>query len=217
MKKIISFSLWGTNPKYTVGAVKNASLQKTFYPEWTCRFYCDSTVPFETLQTLRDLGSEVLVKDVIGDWKFAVERFKAIDDEVSHVIFRDTDSRFTSREVAAVSEWLASNKTLHVMKDHPYHGGFPILAGMWGLKKERFDLEMELLTRVCNNGSSHYHYDQNFLRDYVWRYYSHDCLVHDEFFGGIPFPTKREGTEYVGKPLEADDTPSLPQAERYFT
>ena len=27
-KKIISFSLWGNNPKYCVGAIKNAELQK---------------------------------------------------------------------------------------------------------------------------------------------------------------------------------------------
>ena len=29
MKKIISFSLWGDNPKYTIGAIENAKLSKS--------------------------------------------------------------------------------------------------------------------------------------------------------------------------------------------
>ena len=42
MKKIIAFSLWGDQPKYTVGAIKNADLAKEIYPDWTCRFISDS-------------------------------------------------------------------------------------------------------------------------------------------------------------------------------
>ncbi len=34
MNKVISFSLWGDNPKYTIGAIKNAELSKTIYPDW---------------------------------------------------------------------------------------------------------------------------------------------------------------------------------------
>jgi len=40
MKKIVAFSLWGNNPKYTVGAVRNAELTPSIYPGWTARFYC---------------------------------------------------------------------------------------------------------------------------------------------------------------------------------
>ena len=35
------------------------------------------------------------------------------------------------RERDAVNEWLASNKTFHNMRDHPWHGAV-MLAGMWG-------------------------------------------------------------------------------------
>jgi len=34
MKKIISFSLWGDNPVYTQGAIRNAELAKEIYPDW---------------------------------------------------------------------------------------------------------------------------------------------------------------------------------------
>jgi len=37
MKKIISFSLWGDNPIYTQGAIRNAELAKEVYPDWVCR------------------------------------------------------------------------------------------------------------------------------------------------------------------------------------
>jgi hypothetical protein len=161
-------------------------------------------------------GAEVVISEHPGDWTFTTERFRAIDDaDVDLVIFRDADSRLNFRESAAVEEWVNTNKTLHIMRDHPHHGGFPILAGMWGLKKDGFKFNMSSLLQI-HNCAEQYHYDQIFLQAYIWRFYESDCLVHDEFFGGLPFPSARIGTEYVGKPFEADDLPSLPQDEKYF-
>ena len=47
--KVIAFSLWGDNPKYNVGAIKNAELAKVVYPGWVCRFYVGASVPQETI------------------------------------------------------------------------------------------------------------------------------------------------------------------------
>ena len=213
--KLISFSLWGSNPKYTIGAIKNAELLEEIYPEWNCRFYCANCVPEEIITKLKKT-SEVIRVNTDGSWKFTTERFKAIDEEgVEYVIFRDTDSRLNKREATAVSEWIKSGKTLHVMKDHPAHGGFPILAGMWGLKKTGVSFSMKDMLSLYKN-KEQYHYDQIFLRDYIWRFYSADYLAHDEFFLKTSFPTKRIGKEYVGKPFNADDTPSIPADERFF-
>jgi len=41
MKNIISFSLWGNDPMYWKGAVKNIKLAKELYPGFICRFYVD--------------------------------------------------------------------------------------------------------------------------------------------------------------------------------
>ena len=54
MKKIISFSLWGTNPKYTIGAIKNADLAEEIYPDWVCRYYVAQDVPRGVLFKLED-------------------------------------------------------------------------------------------------------------------------------------------------------------------
>ena len=53
MKKIISFSLWGSNPKYTIGAIRNAELTPIIYPGWVSRFYCGLSVPINIINKLK--------------------------------------------------------------------------------------------------------------------------------------------------------------------
>ena len=50
-------------------------------------------------------------------WRF----LPILDSQVSHFMSRDLDSVVTQREVDAVEEWLKSNKSFHVMRDHPNH------------------------------------------------------------------------------------------------
>jgi len=216
--KIISFSLWGSNPKYTVGAIKNAQLAKDLYPDWVCRFYCANDVPNPIIFQLEEVdGVEVVQTFKLGCWKFATERFLAVDDNnVDVVIFRDSDSRLNSREREAVSEWLNSDCTLHVMKDHPWHGGFPILAGMWGIKAKNIKMKMSELMKKYDN-TNQYHYDQIFLKNYVWPLYDNDFIAHDEFFLKKPFPSDRIGLDYVGKPFNADDSICLPNADKVLS
>lgn len=49
-------------------------------------------------------------------------RFLTLSDPLVDVtIFRDLDSTLNERETAAVKEWLSSNYTMHVIRDHPSH------------------------------------------------------------------------------------------------
>jgi len=209
MKKVISYSLWGNNPKYTVGAIKNAALAPTVYPDWICRFYVDHTVPKDILFNLEENPNvEIVVKQAIGDWSSMFWRFEAAyDKNVDITIFRDTDSRPTLREKFAVNEWLKSDKIFHIMRDHPYHN-FPILGGMWGVKnKNNYNLE-KLINNFYNNESSNrYGTDYEFFIKILYPMIKDDCLIHDEFFDKKPFPRKREGLEFVGEPFNQDDTP----------
>ena len=134
--KIISFSLWGDNPKYTVGAIRNAELAKQIYPDWICRFYLGQSVPDKIVWLLEAMQNVELVhKPVDGDWTGMFWRFEpASEEDVEVMISRDTDSRLNMREKAAVEEWLKSDKRFHIMRDHPFHK-FPVLGGMWGAKK----------------------------------------------------------------------------------
>jgi hypothetical protein len=177
-----------------------------------CRFYIQKDVPEEYITQLNAIeGVETVMVEGDGNWKFTVERFKVIDEEgVDYVIFRDTDSRLNKRESAAVEEWIKAGTALHVMRDHPRHGSFPILAGMWGLKKEKFDYGMAdtLKDYEKREIAEQYHYDQIFLGSYIWPSFTNDCTIHDEFFTSNPFPLKREGDFFVGQSFdESDETP----------
>lgn len=208
MKKLISFCLWGDDPKYCVGAVKNAMLRKEIYPDWVSRFYVHKDVPQEYVEKLKSIeGTEVVILDSAPGWSFTLERFKAIDDpEVERAIFRDTDSRLNEREKAAVEDWEKSKTILHIMKDHPYHGGFPILAGMWGLYKREnlgsIEEAIESYKRLKPDVS--YHYDQIFLA-MVYESLKTDVTIHDEFFLKRPFPTARNGSQFVGQVFDEND------------
>ena len=45
-----------------------------------------------------------------------VRFFPAVDPQVSSMISRDLDSKITAREVAAVEEWLSSDRAIHSMR-----------------------------------------------------------------------------------------------------
>tara|TARA_R110000824_G_scaffold382230_1_gene575377 strand:+ start:100 stop:771 length:672 start_codon:yes stop_codon:yes gene_type:complete len=208
VKKIISYSLWGNDPKYCVGAVKNALLRGQIYPDWISRFYLHKNVPKQYKDELLKIEStEIIIKESDPNWAFTTERFKAIDDkDVERVIFRDTDSRLNPREKSAVDEWEKQGTCLHVMKDHPHHASFPILAGMWGLFKNGGvgNMTNYLLQYDQMNPQIYYHYDQIFL-SLLWNNLKNDCTIHDEFFLKIPFPTSRESGQFVGQVFDEND------------
>jgi hypothetical protein len=134
-KKIISYSLWGDIPMYTIGAIRNAELAKEIYPDWVCRFYVGDNVPSDIIEQLSSFDNTeiVVMVDEENDWQGMFWRFYAVDVNVDYVIFRDTDSRLNVREKVAVLEWINSGKCLHIMRDHPYHTE-AIMGGMWGCK-----------------------------------------------------------------------------------
>jgi hypothetical protein len=151
---------------------------------------------------------EIIYKNTIGNWSSMFWRFEAsYDKDIDITIFRDTDSRLTLREKLAVDEWLKSDKTFHIMRDHPYHN-FPILGGMWGVKnKNNYNLE-EIIKKFYNEESSNrYGTDYEFFIKVLYPMIKENCIVHDEFFDKLPFPKKREGLEFVGEPFNEDDTP----------
>lgn len=228
--KIISFSLWGDDPKYCEGAIRNAELAAKIYPDWTCRFYIGGSVPFSVTEELQrvtkhwarytqgiDGQFEALCGGSIapqklqiyhcaepGDWTGMFWRFyPASEDDVGVFISRDCDSRLSVREAEAVEEWLSGPKLIHVMRDHPEHST-PIMGGMWGAKKGAlFHLrgQIEEYTR-----GDFWQVDQNFLREIIWPANYHKVLAHDDWkrfpqAETKPFPTPRLTDDFIGSIL----------------
>jgi hypothetical protein len=211
-KKIISFSLWGTDPKYTIGAVRNAALALEIYPSWTCRYYVGKSVPSSIIEDLKSYpNTEIIIMNQEGNWEGMFWRFYAASDpSVDIMISRDTDSRLCSREKAAVEDWLSTDKKFHIMRDIKYHGA-PIMGGMWGVK-DRLLFDLYDLVQTFHRGD-YWQVDQDFLREKVYPFVKDSACVHDEFFENKPFPTAREGgvdekgdpINFVGKVFDQDD------------
>lgn len=129
--RLISMSLWGNDDLYVLGAIENARLVESVYPGWRMRVYCDKGN--RAVPELVRLGAQVYQLSHPGGefprfWRFWPLSEKGIDA----VIVRDADSRLNVREAAAVADWLASGRKWHIMRDHPDHANWPVLAGMFG-------------------------------------------------------------------------------------
>jgi hypothetical protein len=202
--KLITFSLWGDNLKYTVGAIRNAELAPKIYPGWTCRYYIGQSTPDPIKWQLETFDHvEIVEMPTPGDWTGMFWRFYAAGEEdVEVMISRDTDCRLGNREKAAVDEWLKSDKGFHIMRDHPYHK-FPVLGGMWGAKKDAIPNMKELIESW--NQQDRYGTDYEFFAHAILPLVDNNTLIHDEFFGGSPFPAKRNNLEFVGEVFDEND------------
>jgi hypothetical protein len=180
---VIAFSLWGRNPRYLRGAVRNLQEAPVVYPGWICRFYVDDSVPVEFVNLAIELGAQVMrqpthqtVRQKLS-WRFLV----ANDLTVRRFLVRDADAVVSTREAQAVAEWLESDRWFHVMRDYWTHTD-PMLAGMWG---GRSGLLPDLATLVLSYVSGKLetlNIDQWFLRDQVWPLIRNSTLIHDRCF-----------------------------------
>jgi len=215
MKKVISFSIWGGNPTYNVGAIRNAELAKIFYPNFECWFYIHKeTVPPSTIEYLSNLGNTkiILKEGDLNSCKPMMWRFECIDDpEVEVMMSRDTDSRIYEREKQAVDEWLNSGKLFHIMRDHPAHET-QILGGMFGTKKIPDVNWSSILSNYCQTGNRDY--DQTFLRDYIYPLIVNNSIIHASFYKweghAKDFPINFDSEyHFVGEYVYHDETRSF--------
>lgn len=181
-RNVIAFSLWGDGPVYTEGAIINAEISRYIYGDWTCRFYCDNSVPKSVTQRLAALGAQVVtVDDELKKVPGGLWRFFASDDPaVDRFLCRDCDSRLNTQERVAVDEWIESGKLFHVMRDHVYHMEL-ILAGMWGGVASALPNLRELATKHWLFNRNRWS-DQYFLWGIVWPLVRDDVFSHDSHY-----------------------------------
>lgn len=191
-RNVISFSLFGSDPKYCETAVINASLAPVIYPQWTCRFYVDSSVPEHVIARLQQYQAQIVMMDDNTQFSGLFWRFLVVcDPSVDCFMIRDCDSLLSHKEQAAVNAWLDSGKYFHIMRDAIEHSEL-ILAGMWGGYAGVFDDIQERIQAFANTlNITSKTIDQQFLRNYIYPTVAQDVLVHDSYhldFDGLPFP-----------------------------
>ena len=191
-RNVIAFSLWGRDERYLSGAERNAGLVGDIYPGWSCRFYCDDTVPDRVSVRLLALGADLwfmprpraLFEGLF--WRFDV----ANDPQIDRFLVRDADSVINVRERLAVDEWLASDRSFHVMRDYFTHTEL-ILAGLWGGVAGMLPALRPLYGALLGRPTKTRTLDQVFLREHVWPLIANDTLIHDSWFrvlGARDFP-----------------------------
>ena len=212
-KKIISFSLWGQDPKYNIGAIRNAELAKIYYPGWICKFYVGYSVyaneDYTTIDQLEAMANvQVIHMSEPGDWKSMFWRFApAGDDDCEVFISRDCDSRLGAREAIAVQEWLDGPHLVLSLGDHPYHfnPSQALMGGMFGMKKNACPEMVDLIEQFIDQYPDAWQCDQDFLKDKIWPLVRHKVLAYSDLHSSCkPFPIKRQGLEFVGKVFLAD-------------
>jgi hypothetical protein len=217
MKKVLTFSLWGDQPKYTIGAIKNVELAKKFYPDFECWIYIHiDSVPKEIIYILSNFNNVKIIFKTgnLHIIKPMMWRFEAIDEpDVEIMMSRDTDTRFTLREKLAVDDWLKTDKIFHIMRDHPFHN-FLILGGMFGTRKiPSLSSWKEIMNTFIQNGD--YMYDQDFLKLNIYPIIKDNAVIHATFHKFEPtcrnFLTKYsdENYRFVGEYIYENDNRDL--------
>lgn len=213
--RIISFSLWGNKATYCIGAIRNAELAKSIFPEWTCRFYVGNTVSKTIISKLEELGCQIVHMNEQGDWKGLFWRFNAVlGDDYEYVLIRDCDCRLSYEEKQEVDDWIESEKLIHSIIGHPWHN-VPILGGLWGVKdddkfKHRFAYELADFDK-----ENAYQSDQIFLTDRVYP------IVKSDMHKSMMI-TRNPNANYsfMGEPYNMHDEPLDPKhrmvAKEYY-
>lgn len=210
MKNVVAYSLWGDNSMYWVGATRNIEQVKKYFPGWICRFYIDESCDVDLIKSINGDNVEIRFVNSKDSFHGMFWRFWASEDtDVDIFLSRDCDSRFSDREVAAVNEWLSSDKDFHIMRDHPYHS-VPILGGMWGcrngiMRNIGISKLIEDWDSYCRKGI-----DQDFLGQIVYPLVKDISMEHSEFnlnYGGDVkyFPTERINYEFVGDVFDENE------------
>ena len=183
---VISFCLWGDEKRYTIGLIENIKLALLFYPGWECWIYIHKHTVNENyiniLKSFRNVRIFIKNDPYVRHMRFMLWRLEPIMNlSVGRFISRDTDTRISPREVLAVMDWIKSDKTLHIMRDHPQH--YPkILGGMYGVKCSKFLNNLDWLLDIdeyfIENGESMN--DQGYLEKTLYNLFSKDRIIHDE-------------------------------------
>ena len=182
MKQAIAFSLYGSDLRYSVGAIKNAIIaEQILDDEYELVFFVGQSVPSWVVSTLRLFPNvQIIQTDAPEDHTAKLWRFLACELDYDIVAFRDADARLSLRELHAHEEFLDSGLDAHIMKDHPIGHNYPINAGMFTVRSALFKDIRALMESA--DISSYYTQDQDFLRNMIYPRIQFSCFIHDEFY-----------------------------------
>lgn len=204
MKKIISFSLFGDDPKYLNGMLCNLELRPLIYPDWIVRIYCSSKLNYVFLEKFMSYEKTevVLIDDQFSSilppttWRF----LPYDDDDVKIFISRNADSRLSFREKICVDLFEKSDYLFHSIRDNVNHTD--TMGGLWGVKNNnKFSIRNLIIEKSINEN---YNSDKIFLRESILPQFKDSLLIHCSHFQKS-FPIQSVNHHFVGEIFPADN------------
>lgn len=235
-RKVIAMSLFGKDPKYTYGAIRNAQIVKIFFPGWNLRFFVPSVnskedwlVPERILFRLNLLGAEIVrvmpsVNIPPQFWSTLIADNKSVD----YFLIRSPDHRLSDRDFELVEDWLKTKHPFHCIRDHKSQANSSLVPGLWGARVDEFVklLSESMLTTIqktlLNTSNSASLLMQEFLNEVLWplvkdSIYCHDSVSCDKWPNSISIISKRLENAYLGQSYSAygsvlNNLPLLPES-----
>jgi len=210
--KYISFSLFGTDLKYYIGAEKNVLINNQLLPDWeTIIYYHPNNFKGEYLKKLKDKGAIMVdVSNVtIGgrpseDFPFFWRFLSFLNDGMT--LSRDLDSRLSNREVEYIRQWEKSREDYFIIRDHPWHSPYP--SGLFGVSQKIEEFETHFNEYISSNELV-WGTDQDILEKYMVDKNGNDVL----YFGydKLETYTPRDDEDFfIGMQLDEFDNPTKP-------
>ena len=212
MKPIVSFSLFGTEPKYYIGAKKNVEEIKKFLPEWEIRiYYHENMILDNEVDSLIELGATLInVKGIVLGDKESIHypffwRFLSFFEDTPSIV-RDLDSRFSEREVQYIKNWMDSSCDYFIIRDHPWQA--PVPSGLFGVKRFVSEFKEHFINFV-NTDELRWGSDQEILRIYMEEINKENIFYcgYDDRTNYIPRDDKKF---FIGMQMDENDNPTNP-------
>jgi hypothetical protein len=215
--KFISFSLYGNDPKYVIGAYKNIELCQKLCPEWTVKIFTNVNVTSkQTIDILSKFSNTIIIdpETILTNhdvYKFPMFwRFFAFFDNAP-ALSRDLDSRITVRELQYINNWINLDKSIFIVRDHPWQSQVP--GGLVGMKNLGPSFRSFFIDFIQNN-STDWGQDQVMLNSFVSLYnisYIYKCEQNSNSY--IPRDNK---SFFIGIQLDENDNPICPASLQYL-
>lgn len=224
MKKVLSFCLYGDQPMYCEGAVKNSKLAKEIYKDYECIIHVPKGMyKQEFLNRLKDNNATVEECEPLPGHMPTMWRFlPCVDRGTDLVVMRDCDARLTQREYNAVEDFINTDFYVQSIKDHDAHFNNDLLAGMIAVKTKNLypDFYSHWLHFVnkayINNypeyavyGGNYKGCDQIFLSKTVFVFMKNKIVTYADKNGDKPIGELHDKAMFIGNKFDENDKPEF--------
>ena len=201
--KAISFCLFGNKPKYTRGIVENLKIIREKLPEFCVYIFLGTGVPDEVITECESFPHVHIVRSTEADMVLPALRI-CYPVEADILFARDADSRINARDLWVMNEFMKSNKSFHIVRDHVCHVA-KIMAGLCGRRRS---VQPAIMFEKWKVGELFYYgTDEVFLENVVYPQVAQDALFHcsANCYPGEdvqPMPPLENSTDFLGNVVD---------------